>query len=100
MTIHNETDLLALTRAEKKLSHWQKLNEKGVTVITSRDEGIIYEVAERIEFWARQCEKYRKRIENHIEEFQKVNDFWAFTEWISGIIGTIKDLIKSLNIKL
>lgn len=97
MTIHNETDLLALTRAEKKLQHWQSLHTKGVTVITSHDEGIIYEVSERIGYWLRQVEKYRSRIQNHIEEFQKINDFWAFTNWVAGIIETIRDIIKSLT---
>lgn len=97
MTIHSETDLLGLTRAEKKLHHWQALHEKGVTVITSQDEGIIYEVSERVEYWLRQVTKYRKRIQAHIEEFQKVNDFWAFTNWITGIVDTIKDIIKSLT---
>jgi hypothetical protein len=100
MTIHNETDLLALTRAEKKLKHWHSLADKGVTVITANDDGTIYEVAERIIYWTKMSEKYRRRIERHIAEFEKINDFLGFARWISGIIETIRDIIKSLNIEL
>jgi len=97
MTIHNETDLLGLTRAEKKLAYWQNLKEKGITEVLSEDDGVIYEVAGRIEYWVKQVSKYRLRIEKHIEEFRKVNDFWAFTKWIASIVETIKDIIKSLT---
>jgi hypothetical protein len=97
MTIHNETDLLGLTRAEKKLRYWQNLHEKGTTEVLSEDDGIIYEVTGRIDYWAKQVEKYRQRIEKHIEGFRKVNDFWAFTKWIASIVDTIKDIIKSLT---
>lgn len=100
MTIHNETDLLGLTRAEKKLKYWKELEEKGVTEVFSENDGIIYEVEARIIYWAKQVKKYRERIEKHVEEFQKVNDFWAFTKWMAGIIETIKDILKSLNIRL
>lgn len=100
MTIHNETDLLGLTRAEKKLAHWQSLEEKGVTEVLSENDGIIYEVSSRITYWMKQVNKYRDRIEKHIEAFRKVNDFWGFTKWMASIIETIKDILKSLNIKL
>lgn len=100
MTIHNETDILGITRAEKKLAHWQSLLEKGVTAVTSEEDATIYDVLERIEYWTKQVSKYRLRIEKHIEDFQKVNDFWAFTTWIAGIIETIKDILKTLNIKI
>ncbi len=97
MTLHNETDLLGLTRAQKKLAHWQSLSEKGVEDVLSEEDGIIYEVAGRVEYWSAQVRKYKDRIEKHIEEFRKVNDFWAFTNWIASIVETIKDIIKSLT---
>lgn len=100
MTIHNETDLLGLTRAEKKLSHWISLRDKGITVVTSEEDGIIYDVLERIEYWTNQVKRYRNRIEKHIEDFQKVNDFWSFTNWIAGIIETIKDILETLKVKI
>lgn len=97
MTIHNETDLLGLTRAEKKLAHWKFLQEKGITVITSEDEGLVYEVIERINYWTSQVNKYRTRIEKHIHEFEQVKDFWGFANWIAGVVETIKSIISSLT---
>lgn len=97
MTIHNETDLLGLTRAEKKLKHWKSLQEKGITVITSEDEGLVYEVIERINYWTSQVTKYRARIEKHINEFEKIKDFWGFTNWIAGVIETNKHIIQSFS---
>lgn len=97
MNIHQETDLLARVRAEKKLAHWQSLADKGVTVITGEEDGIIYEVAERIKFWASQAEKYEKRILKHIEDFQNVNDIWGLTKWVSSVVNTIRDIINSLT---
>ena len=97
MNVHNETDLLGLTRAEKKLSHWKSLKEKGITVITSEDEGLVYEVIERINYWTAQVKKYRSRIEKHLDEFEKVKDFWGFAAWISGVIETIKSIILSVS---
>lgn len=100
MTVHNETDLLGLTRAEKKLNHWQDIQKEGITTVTSKEDGTVYEVLERIEYWTKQVVKYRTRIEKHIQDFQKINDFWGFTNWITGVIETIKDILKTLNIKI
>lgn len=100
MTVHNETDLLGLTRAEKKLNHWKSLEIAGVKEVKSEEDDIIYDVLERIEFWSKQVNKYRTRIETHITEFEKINNFWEFTNWIAGVIETIKDILKTLNIKI
>lgn len=99
MTVHNETDLLGLTRAEKKLNHWQSLKDKGITVVTSGDDGLVYEVLERIAYWAKQVSKYRLRIQKHINEFEKIKDFWSFTQWIAGVIETIKSIVVSITNK-
>lgn len=100
MTVHNETDILGLTRAQKKLDHWQSIQTKGISTVTSDEDGTVYDVIERIEYWTNQVSKYRSRIEKHIHDFQKINDFWGFTNWIAGVIETIKDILKTLNIKI
>lgn len=99
MTIHNETDLLGLTRAEKKLAHWQGKLEQGITEEFSEQDQKTYQVTERISYWEQQVEKYRTRIEKHVEEFKGIDNPFEFLQWVAGIVQTIKDIIKSLNIK-
>jgi hypothetical protein len=99
MTIHNETDLLGLTRAQKKLVHWQSLADDGIEEVISEEDGIIYDVASRIIYWSKQVTKYKSRIEKHITGFEKIKDFWGFTNWIAGIVETIRDIIVTLTKK-
>lgn len=94
MNIHRETDVLALARAEKKKDYWQKVT-KGILPVP---EGHSTDYAEeRFIYWLKQAEKYKERIEKHINDFEKVKDPVGFLAWIAGVVSTIKDLINLIT---
>ena len=97
MNTTRETDLLAITRATKKLEYWQELSDAGKVTIIGAEDGLEYDVLERIEYWAKQVTKYRARIEKHISDFEKIKDPFQFLAWVSSIIDTIKLIINSLT---
>lgn len=95
--MRQETNLLGLTRATKKLEYWQELKDKGVTEQLSDEDGTTYEVWERIGYWERQIFKYKTRIEKHIQEIEKIKNPLTFITWVSGIVETIKEIIQTLT---
>jgi len=95
MNTHRETDLLGATRATKKQEYWQGLQDKGISTVEA-DDGVIYEVIERIEYWTAQLKKYKDRIEKHIADFEKIKDPFQFLAWVSSIVETIKLIINTL----
>lgn len=90
-----DTNLLGLTRAYKKVDHWKALADNGTTTVTSTEDGdpVEYSVAERLEYWEKQVQKYTKRVKEHIDELKAIHNPMSFLDWVSGIIKTIKDII-------
>lgn len=94
-----DTNLLGLTRATKKVEYWKGLQEQGKSNIVSIEDGeeVIYEVWERIKYWENQVSKYEKRIKKHIHELETIKDPVSFFVWISSIVSTIKEIIETLT---
>ncbi len=94
ISIHRETDVLALARAEKKREYWQKVN-KGKLPLPA---GLTTDYAEeRLIYWIKQAEKYRARIEEHIKEFEKIKDPIGFLNWIAGVVNTIRAIVNLIT---
>lgn len=94
LNIHRETDVLGLARAEKKKDYWEKVVERKLPV----PNGTTPDYAEeRLEYWLKQIEKYRERIERHISEFKRIKDPVGFLAWISGVVETIRQLINLIT---
>lgn len=94
ISIHRETDVLALARAEKKKEYWQKVSKGHLPV----PQGQSTEYAEeRFIYWIKQAAKYRARIEEHIKEFEKIKDPIGFLNWIAGVVNTIKAIVNLIT---
>jgi hypothetical protein len=93
ISLQRETDLLGLTRAEKKIKYWTSVRDGEI-----EQTGSVYDPLERIEHWLKEAEKYRQRIRKHVAEFEKIRDVFGFFSWVSSIINTIKSILKSLEI--
>jgi hypothetical protein len=91
INIHRETDLLGLARAEKKRDYWQKVSGGILPLPAEANTGY---AEERLIYWIEQAEKYRERIEKHIDDFKKVQDTIGFIAWISSIVETIRTILK------
>lgn len=96
MNANRETDILGATRATKKLDYWKDMQSRGITTVTGSEDGIVYDVIERIEYWTKQVKKYTDRIEKHIADFEKIKDPFQFLKWVSEIVETIKLIINTL----
>ena len=94
MNIHRETDVLGLARAEKKRDYWQKVT-KGILPVPA-GQTIDY-AEERFIYWLKQVEKYRERIEKHINDFEKIKDPVGFLAWIAGVVETIRKIIALIT---
>lgn len=94
LNIHRETDVLALARAEKKRDYWNKVS---LGVLPAPAGFDIEYAKERLEYWLQQIEKYRRRIEKHIDDFRLVKDPIGFLSWIAGIVETIKAIINFIT---
>ena len=94
LNIHRETDVLALARAEKKLAYWEKVK---AGFIDLNPGGTPEYADERYKYWLKLAEKYRKRIEEHISEFRRIEDPVGFLAWISGIVATIKSILNLIT---
>lgn len=90
MNIHRETDVLALARAEKKKDYWKKVSRGELPLPAGVNEDY---AEERLVYWIKMYEKYRARIEKHIEDFEKIKDPVGFLSWIAGVVNTIKTIL-------
>lgn len=93
LNLQRETDLLGLTRAEKKIKYWTRVKDGEIELTNGSNDPV-----ERIEYWLKEAEKYRQRILKHIREFEKIKDLFGFFSWVNSIIDTIKSILKSLEI--
>jgi|SRR4030095_14879321 len=93
INIQRETDLLGLTRAERKIIYWTAVRDGEIP-----QSGSAYDPIERIKHWLEEAEKFRKRIQKHVEEFEKIRDVFGFFSWVNSIVSTIKSILKSLEI--
>ena len=94
LNIHRETDVLGLARARKKKDYWKKV----ANLILPLPEGKDVNYAnERLKYWIREIEKYRKRIEKHIDDFNLIKDPIGFLSWVAGIVETIKSVINFIT---
>ncbi len=91
LNIHRETDVLALARAEKKKDYWRKVVDGKLQLPIGKNADY---AEERLIYWIKIYEKYRARIEGHINDFEKIKDPVGFMEWIAGVINTIKAVIN------
>ena len=97
LNIHRETDVLALARAEKKKDFWKKVTTGALPLPNGADPDY---AEERLIYWIKMYEKYRARIEGHINDFEKIKDPVGFIAWIAGVVNTIKAIIGQItNIK-
>jgi hypothetical protein len=94
INIHRETDVLGLARAEKKKDYWEKVVNGDLPVPAGST--IVY-AETRLGYWLRQIEKYRQRIEKHVEEFKRIKDPVGFLAWISGVVETIRSIINLIT---
>lgn len=96
LSIHRETDLLALARAEKKRDYWQKVT---AGKLPSPDGTNIDFAEERLMYWIEQVNKYSERINRHINDFKKINDPVGFMSWIASIVETIRQILGLFAVK-
>jgi len=96
LNVHRETDALSAVKSEKKLAYWRAV-ASGEIEITGSEITIEY-AKERVEYWMKQFEMYKARINEHKKDFEAIKNPLDLFRFVEGIIDTIKKILVLFGI--